>query len=52
MMDMQVFYAPRDGWLPLLADGWRLPWIVESMIGHHGHFSILLTREVGAPDGA
>jgi hypothetical protein len=25
----EVVYAPRDGWLLMLADGWRLPWIVQ-----------------------
>jgi hypothetical protein len=34
-----------DGWLVRLAEGSRLPWIVEPASGHHGHYSIYLTRE-------
>lgn len=36
--------APRDAWLPFLLDGWRLPFVVEPMIEHHGRHSILLSR--------
>ena len=42
---MSFLYAPRDHWLALLCEGWRLPWIVEPMQGHHGAYSILLERE-------
>jgi hypothetical protein len=37
--------APLDGFLVLLAAGWRLPLVVEPMAGPHGAYSILLTRE-------
>lgn len=37
-------YAPRDFWLALLLDGWFLPFVVEPMLGHHGHYSLLLER--------
>ncbi len=31
MTDSLVLYAPRDGWLLLMAaEGWRLPWIVQT----------------------
>ena len=36
--------APRHQWLAHLAAGWQLPWIVEPMAGHHGEYSVLLTR--------
>jgi len=39
---MTVMRAPLDRWLILLTQGWRLPWIVEPMIGHHGVYSILV----------
>ena len=43
-----VRYAPRDGWLALLADGWRFnDWIVEPMGGWHGTWSILVTKDGG-----
>jgi hypothetical protein len=38
-------YAPLNGWLLLLAQGWHLPWIVEPMAGHHGAWSVLLVRD-------
>ena len=39
-----VLYAPRDRWLALVAQGWRLPFVVEPMHGHHGTYSVLLWR--------
>lgn len=44
MTDFYVLYAPVHGWLALLADGWRLPMVVEPMPLHHGQYSILLER--------
>lgn len=41
---MLVLYAPRDRWLALVAQGWRLPFVVEPMHGHHGTYSVLLWR--------
>jgi len=42
-----TIYAPRNGWLALLAQGWRLegnvPW---PMAGVHGRFSIFLWKPV------
>ena len=36
--------CPRDSWLARLAEAWRLPLVVEPCGGHHGHYSVLLTR--------
>jgi len=44
---MEAIFAPVDQFLALLADGWELPWVVEPMAGHHGAWSILLTRSAG-----
>jgi len=43
-MSYEVLFAPRDHFLSLLADGWLLPFIVEPMQGHHGHYAVLLWR--------
>ena len=40
-----IYYAPINEWLALLADGWRLPWIVDRMRGSHGAYSIMLERD-------
>jgi hypothetical protein len=37
--------APLNGFLVLLVEGWRLPWIVEPLAGHHGAYSVLLERD-------
>jgi hypothetical protein len=37
-----VMYAPCDGWLVWLCQGWRLSPV---SLGHHGRWSVLLTRE-------
>lgn len=39
---MLILYAPRDCWLALVADGWALPWIVDT---DRSGYSILLERE-------
>lgn len=45
MSDLLLLYAPIDGWLVLLADGWRLPVVVEPIMAMpHGYYSILLER--------
>jgi len=44
MTTWRALYAPVDRFLPLLAAGWELPFIVEPMVGHHGYYSILLTQ--------
>jgi len=41
---MEFIYAPINGWLVMLADGWELPWIVAEMPYPHGLYSILLRR--------
>ena len=45
---MMAFYARlggENGWLLLLAQGWRFTsWIVAPMAGHHGHFAVLMIR--------
>jgi hypothetical protein len=38
---MMVLYAPRDCWLHLLCDGWRLPWVVQT---DRSGWSVLLER--------
>ena len=45
-MTYEIMFAALDGYLALLAQGRRLPFVVEPMIGHHGVYSILLTRPV------
>ena len=42
---MWALNVPLDRWLVALASGWRLPWIVEPMRGHHGYWALLMTRE-------
>jgi hypothetical protein len=37
--------CPRDAWLVRLAEGWRLPWIVEPAGGAHGAYSVVLTTD-------
>ncbi len=41
---MEFIYAPLGGFLSYLTEGWRLPFIVEPMMAHHGRHSILLWR--------
>lgn len=36
-----VLYAPSGCWLALLAQGWRLPWVVET---ERSGYSVLLWR--------
>lgn len=38
---MLILYAPRNEWLHLLAQGWRLPWVVET---ERSGWSVLLER--------
>lgn len=49
-MTWEFLYAPRDRWLVLLAQGWRLS--NEFVVGPmehagHGHYSILVWRPAG-----
>jgi len=39
---MLILYAPKDQWLAWLAEGWRLPWIVQT---DRSGWSVLLERE-------
>ena len=39
---MLILYAPANGWLALLAQGWRLPWIVQA---ERSGWSVLLERD-------
>ena len=39
---MTVRYAPLSRWLVLLVEGWRLPFVVEPMLRHHGAHAVLL----------
>ena len=43
-MTTDLLFASRDHFLALLAAGWRLPFVVEPMAGHHGVHSIMLER--------
>lgn len=46
MTDIDIIFAPRDGFLPYLAAGWRFACdIAEPMIGSHGAWSVCLERE-------
>lgn len=41
-----ALFCPCHVWLVKLADGWQLPeLVVQPMAGHHGFYSVLLTRE-------
>lgn len=48
MDSYEILFAPRDCFLCLLADGWCLPFIVEPMMAHHGHYAVLMTRGADA----
>ncbi len=37
-------YVRLDRFILALADGWSLPFVVEPMRGHHGAYSVLMTR--------
>jgi hypothetical protein len=39
---MLILYAPRDCWLALLCEGWRLPFVVD--VDRSG-WSVLLERD-------
>lgn len=41
---MTVLFAPFGGFLVFLAQGWRLPFIVEPMPGHHGLRGVVLEK--------
>lgn len=43
---VEIVHAPVDGYLCHLAAGWHLPAIVQPAPSHHGHYSIMLWREV------
>lgn len=42
----EVIYAPVNRFLILLAQGWRLQFIVQPMSDHHGQYAVLLWRPV------
>ena len=42
--DCYMIYAPIDGFLPLLAQGWRFGFIVEPIAAHHGFYSMWMWR--------
>lgn len=42
--DCLVIYAPVDGFLRFLAQGWRLCFIVEPIQAHHGAWSMWMWR--------
>ena len=44
MSEYLIRYAPRDGFLALMAEGWCLPFVVEPLLGSHGLYSILMWR--------
>lgn len=39
-----LIYAPLHGFVVMLAEGWKLAFVVEPMMGSHGDHSILLHR--------
>ena len=45
---MLYVYAPLDGWLVKLLEGWRFGMIVEPMGGNHGRYSVLMHRDDNA----
>lgn len=45
MTERWFIYAPIDGWLTYLTRGWRLGFVAQPAIHHHGHWSVLLERE-------
>lgn len=45
---MTYLHAPLSRFVLLLADGWRLPFVVEPTRGNHGNYSVTLWR----PDDA
>jgi len=47
----EVMFCPLDGFLRALCDGWSLPFIVEPMTAHHGHYAVLLWRDVSPDKG-
>ena len=45
MRGMMLAYAPLDGFLTWLAQGWRFcGHVVEPMHGHHGQYSCLMEK--------
>ena len=40
----EAIYAPKQHFLIHLAQGWKLPFVAEPMMGGHGRYSILLTK--------
>lgn len=43
-MTKEYYYAPIDGFLVFLVQGWSLQFVVEPMHGHHGFYSVLVWR--------
>lgn len=46
MGDQLVMWAPLDGFVAYLAEGWRLSGMVQPGLTHHGRYSVLLWRPV------
>lgn len=47
MTDAECLYVPRNGWMVMLAQGWRFcGLVVEPMQGIHGHHSVLMERDI------
>lgn len=42
--DCEMIYAPVNQFLALLAQGWRLCFIVEPIQAHHGTYSMWMWR--------
>lgn len=47
-MNEEVLLCPLDGFPRALCEGWLLPFIVEPMMAHHGHYAVLMTRGADA----
>lgn len=41
-------HVPLDGFLLYLAQGWRLPFVVQPAAHHHGRYSITVWRPADA----
>lgn len=43
-MSEEIIFCPLDSFIRALCDGWNLPFVVEPMYGHHGHYAVLMWR--------
>lgn len=43
---VEYMHVSKESWMLYLAQGWRLPFVVQPTIGNHGNYSITLWRPV------